>query len=455
MLRNKGQSKRIAAGCLFALGLAAWAISWPTPARAHVKWFAPFDLTVEPTPPALFIFQHAWLLGLALSVPALWLMVGMDQLDRRRGLPSNSGGCSSRAVVDADDIVRVAMGVWLTWLWALPTPVFLTPELVAPTATVQWLQLLLSVFCLSRRTAWITGMGLLALYAAAARHYGLFHLADYPLFVGIAAYLIGISTLRSRSPSLRRVAHHRHSILVIAMATTLCWASIEKWAYPSWTMPILTERTYLALGLEPATFMALAGWVEFGLAILLVIGGRFSSRLAALALFTMFAAAVLEFGKVDLVGHLPIIASLALVVTRGNGDVGKVAGFSRRTMPIRLVALPVAYFASLVTATTAYFGGWRLAYDDVPRLDWSSEFNVSLIVAGLMLVFSVLAMAFIALVSSGTGLSMSAAFRARWEARRERFRSLRIKSTNLSQDAEPDGGGRQLIGPVVTTGADN
>ena len=36
----------------------------------------------------------------------------------------------------------------------------------------------------------------------------------------------------------------------------------------------------------------------------------------------MFAAAVVEFGKVDLVGHLPIIASLALVAMRGSGDVG-------------------------------------------------------------------------------------------------------------------------------------
>lgn len=183
------------------------------------------------------------------------------------------------------------------------------------------------------------------------------------------------------------------------MATTLCWASIEKWAYPSWSMPILAERTYLALGLEPATFMALAGWVEFGLAILLVIGGRFSSRLAALALFIMFTAAVLEFGKVDLVGHLPIIASLALVVTRGNGDVGNVAGFSRRPMLIRLVALPVGYFASLVITTTAYFGGWRVAYDDVSRLDWNSDFDVSLIVVGLIIVSSILAMGIIALVN--------------------------------------------------------
>ena len=399
MLRNKGQSEHIAAGFSLALGLAAWAIIWPTPARAHVKWFAPFDLTVEPIAPALFIFQHAWLLGLALSIPALWLMVGIDQLDRRRDLVSNSDGCSPRAVVHADDIIRVAMGVWLTWLWALPAPVFLTPELVAPTPYVQWLQLLVSVFCFSRRTAWITGVGLLALYAAATSHYGLFHLADYPLFLGIAAYLIGISAQRSRSPSLRQFAHHRHSILVFAMATTLCWASIEKWAYPSWTMPILTERTYLALGLEPATFMALAGWVEFGLAILLVIGGRFSSRLAALALFIMFTAAVLEFGKVDLVGHLPIIAALVLVVTRGNGDVGNVAGFSRRPMLIRLVTLPVGYFVSLAITTTAYFGGWRLAYDDVSRLDWNSDFHVSLIVVGLVIVLSILAMAFITLVN--------------------------------------------------------
>jgi len=333
----------------------------PITAHAHIKWFAPFDLTVEPTVPAMFISQDAWLLGLALSIPALWLAVGLDQLGRRWDIMPNVGRSLSRVAADADDIVRVTIGVWLTWLWASPTPVFLTPELVAPTGHVHWFQLLMSVFCFSRRTTWITGIGLLALYFTAMSHYGLFHLADYPLFLGITAYLIGISAQRWRSSRLRLLARHRHSTLVIAMTTTLCWASIEKWAYASWSMPILAERSYLALGLDPATFMALAGWVEFGLAISLVIGGRLTSRAAALALLIMFSAAVFEFGKVDLIGHLPIIASLFVVVAVGNGDIGDVVSLSRRSVPFRLVALPVVYFASLALTITAYFGGRHVA----------------------------------------------------------------------------------------------
>ncbi len=61
--------------------------------------------------------------------------------------------------------------------------------------------------------------------------------------------------------------------------------------------------------------------------------------------------------------------------------------------------MPVGYFASLVITTTAYFGGWRVAYDDVSRLDWNSDFDVSLIVVGLIIVSSILAMAIIALVN--------------------------------------------------------
>ena len=392
------KSRRTTASAIFiALASAAFVVLMPTVAQAHVKWFAPYDMTVAPTPPAMFIQQGAILLGIMLSVPALWLAVGMDQLDRGWGLWSSAGRPLARRAVRADDIVRVTIAVWLTWLWALPTPVFLTPELVAPTQHVQWLQLALSIFCISRRTSWVTGLGLLLLYVAAIGYYGLFHLADYPLFLGIAAYLVGISAQHWCSAKLQQFAQQRQSILVFTMATTLCWASIEKWAYSSWSTPVLIDRPYLAMGLESADFMALAGWFEFGLAIMLALGGRLTSRLAALVLLTMFGAAVLEFGKLDLVGHLPIMAALVLVLMVGNSDVGNVASLSGHRLAVRLLGLPILYFAALALVITAYFGGWEAAYGDAFCLGWESRLDASLVAIGVMTIFSLMAISVFAL----------------------------------------------------------
>ena len=393
MSNARSPRPKLARAFLITLGSAAFVVLVPTMAQAHVKWFAPYDLAVAPTPPTLFLHQGALLLCLVLSVPVLWLVIGVDHLDRRLDLLSHAGRILNRLAPRADNILRVTIGVWLTWLWALPTPVFLTPELIAPTAHIQWLQLLISVFCISRRTSWIAGAGLLLLYIAGIGHYGLFHLADYPIFLGLAAYLVGISVQNWRCASLRQLASHRQSILVVTVAATLCWASIEKWAFASWTTPLLTDRPYLAMGFDSATFMALAGWVEFGLAILLVIGGRLTSRLAALVLLAMFGAAVFEFGRLDLVGHLPIMASLVLVITVGNSAAGGVASLSARRLFTRLLGLPVLYFAALALAITAYFGGWEAAYGETSRLVRESALDASLVAVGIITILGAIGVA--------------------------------------------------------------
>ncbi len=334
----------------------------PDVAWGHVKWFAPYDLTAAPVAPHSFSGDRHWLTGLALSVPALWLAVGLDQLAKRRPNCLSTARPLWKFPVHPDDLVRIAMGVWLTWLWSLPSPVFLTPELAAPTEQVSWVQLFVAVFCLSRRSAWITGVAVLLLYASAASHYGLFHVADYPLFLGLAAYLIGISTENARGRILSLFARHRQTLLVLSMTVTLCWAAMEKWAYPAWSTPILHSRPHLSMGLEPSTFMIYAGWAEFGLVMVLAMGGRLSSRLAASVLLAMFSGAVVEFGKVDLVGHMPIIASLTLVLLVGNGQVGAALGLSRSGPWSRAVGLPAVYFTALAIVSVAYFGGWQLAY---------------------------------------------------------------------------------------------
>ena len=48
------------------------------------------------------------------------------------------------------------------------------------------------------------------------------------------------------------------------------WASIEKWAYPEWSFPLLVEHPSMTLGFDPEFFMRAAGAIEFALAFALM-----------------------------------------------------------------------------------------------------------------------------------------------------------------------------------------
>jgi hypothetical protein len=102
------------------------------------------------------------------------------------------------------------------------------------------------------------------------------------------------------------------AILRWSIGITLMWASVEKWAYPEWTFPLLDMHPAIGMGFRHPFFMNAAGMVEFGSAFAL-IWTSLVRRLAAIMLGATFISAVFEFGKVDAIGHLPIIAGLAVI----------------------------------------------------------------------------------------------------------------------------------------------
>ena len=99
---------------------------------------------------------------------------------------------------------------------------------------------------------------------------------------------------------------------------TLMWASIEKWAYPEWSFPLLIQHPAMALGFDPEFFMRAAGAVEFALAFALM-WTPLVRRMGAVILAAMFVSAVFEFGKVDLVGHTLIVVVLFAIIADNGG----------------------------------------------------------------------------------------------------------------------------------------
>src|ERR1700722_335029 len=155
-----------------------------------------------------------------------------------------------------------------------------------------------------RPTMVLSAAGIVALYAYGVFTYGIFHLLDYPIFLGLAAYL-ALSGLRQQTFLGMRAL----DIARWAAAITLMWASIEKWAYPQWTDPLLQARPSLCMGFSSTFYMVAAGFVEFSLAFSL-LWTPLVRRLAAIVLTAMFLSAVVDFGKVDAIGHLMIVCIL-------------------------------------------------------------------------------------------------------------------------------------------------
>jgi hypothetical protein len=299
----RSKNKRLSVVGAFGLS-GLFTVAAPNAAQAHVKWFCAYDVAGQPQGlEQVLCLDFEWLTALALAC----LMFGclaegtplggalLNALDR----------VTARIRTDTELLVRATLGFFLVSLWDLGG-IILTPELKTDVAWIPWLQLALAACLIWRRTMPITGLGLVFLFSFATAQYGLFHLADYPIFLGIAAYLIaqglGLKPFDIRPLDLMRWT----------AAITLMWASIEKWAYPDWTAPLIAAKPQMTMGATPELFMQAAGVIEFTLAFAL-IWTPLVRRTSAIILAAIFVSAIFEFGKVDAIGHSGIIVVLLAI----------------------------------------------------------------------------------------------------------------------------------------------
>ena len=323
------------------------------PAFAHVKWFND-EYCVSCAPPQLItIFDRFWFI---LLVCFSLLTLSAFIFDRAYLDAVNEWTERKLQLLKAppEDYLRAGLGIFLVCLW-WNSGILLTPELQTTNKLLPWLQLALAFTTISWTTTWIACIGLLCLYCFALEQYGVFHLLDYPIFLGIAAYL-AIHSLK-----INRLLPFAGSVLVTAVSGTLLWASFEKWAYWVWTVPLLAEHPTMTLGINPKTFIVLAGFVEFFLAYFL-LAGRFLGRVAAFMLLTMFVSAVLDFGLIDLVGHLLIIVSLIVIILQGVQPVTNLISFPRLGVTNGAFACLGILVSVLGAYGVSYFGLHHLLY---------------------------------------------------------------------------------------------
>jgi hypothetical protein len=299
------RSGRLSPPALLLAASAAAAGLLPCSAWAHVKWFAPYDVATAPASVATVLSNHFLLILLGFIV----LVSGTFLLDRLAETKIRTMAAPGGREDIEEQLLRAGTGAFFVALFAIGG-VILTPELKTGAEWPAWLQLGIAVSMLSARTCVAGSIGILVLYGYGIGLYGIFHLSDYPMFIGLAAYL-ALTSFKSE-----RLRLHRMPILQLSICISLMWGAVEKWAYPQWTFPILAERPYLTFGLAPEDFMVVAGFVEFTFAFYMLTGFGLL-RLSILGLSTIFAAAIVDFGKVDAIGHLPILVPLIAMFLHG------------------------------------------------------------------------------------------------------------------------------------------
>lgn len=315
-----------------------------TPAFAHVKWFAPYIVGAPPQSLWQVLADHWFWTGIAL-VTLFFLLTRVIEKSRygeivHTGLDRLAAPLWFRL----DDYVRATVAAFFVAIFAVGG-VYLTPDLKTPAEWVSWLQLVIASCIFFRATMPLAGAGIVLLWLLALRDYDLFHLFDYlALGLGVAGYLF---LAASRNDEWRS---HRFEILRWGLAIALMWSSLEKFAFPSWFDPIVDEKPFLTFGMPRDAFIPMAGVAEFTMGFGL-IWTPLIRRLSAVALLVIFTAAVWPFGRIDLIGHGLIMATLVAVAC----DRCRMTRFLP-SLKSHLPAIPAGIAAALVLFAGAYWG---------------------------------------------------------------------------------------------------
>ena len=281
------------------------------PAQAHVKWFSKVVNCVQAPLTPWSVFSSPFFL--VLYVAAVATLFGVFWVERRlqprfERFNVEAGPFKHQIGYWATRLLRVGVAIYFLSLlqYATDQYMILTPELFSPASWVPAMQVLIALSVLWRRTAALAALGIVCLFAYAIVSYGWYHMLDYLYFLGVAVFLLADAIYGEELHFLGFAA------LRFSAGVSLLWVGVEKWMYPAWTYDILIhELSYLTMGLDLGFFVMAAGFVEFCLAFLLLFG-RVSSQVAALAFLLVMSAAIPLVGMLDAVGHAPLLVVLLI-----------------------------------------------------------------------------------------------------------------------------------------------
>jgi hypothetical protein len=335
-----------------SLAVGAFFLVMPGASQAHIKWFCAYDTTVPPLPIREVITPTFAAVGVVFCA-LMFVAYVIDRAVNTGAWAKRLDDSIFRPAAYSTTIIRVAVGILFLILWE-SGDIILTPELKTTSILVPWLQLAIAASMLLRSTLKLGAAGIMLLYAYAVVTYGAFHMMDYPVFPAVAVYL---ALTAVKTPYLRAL---QLPVLYTGVAVTMMWGAIEKFGYPYWTLPLLTTHKGLTLGFSFEQFMCIAGFVEFSLAFFMITGTTLL-RCSCAALLMLMVSAVPEFGKIDAVGHLLIIAGLLAMIIAGQRIIQIPSALSRSGVLAQAATLTLGYSATIVMFFGLYYSSQFLA----------------------------------------------------------------------------------------------
>jgi hypothetical protein len=316
----------------------------PQSAEAHVKWFAPYNVAGAPKRLEMIVCNTALVELLVFAILLFFITCSLERTSAGRWMLRLVDLVFADLRLRTEVLVRSGVGAFFVGAW-VSGGFILTPELKTTIAATSWLQAAIALGMFWRSTMVFSSLGVIILFAQGVHYYGIFHMMDYPIFLGVAGYLALTGAGRDQVLGIRALDFVRWGA-----AITLMWASVEKWAYPEWTYPILAAHETLTMGLDPKFFMVASGVVEFSLAFGL-LWTPLVRRLSAIVLTTMFVSAILEFGKTDALGHLLIIVVLLVLAAEDRPS-------ERRSV----LLAPLNFAGALATTILIYYAAHTLLF---------------------------------------------------------------------------------------------
>ncbi len=329
-------------------------------ADAHVKWFVEFNIA-EPPMPIGEVIDKTFVYMFIVFVIACYLFFLADRYIYEEGYLAEFDKKLKLFDNAANYIMRVAAGIFflslfLWWALGYGDSFYITPELKTKSPIIPWIHLIIALCVISRYTTPVTGIGIFFLWISGAFDYGLYHMLDYPIFLGIA-YFLTVSFSKTKG-------WIKSSFVVLFACTgiTLIWAAVEKFAYADWTNPIFEKAPHMLMGMSAATFMKLSGFLEFFITFILLGAVSVVGRLISLGFMSIFVLAVFEFGVVDAIGHLMIVAILFVLIVRGPTDARNMLVLPDKSLFTEAYFMTGLYYLAFVTIFLLYYGLHYLTY---------------------------------------------------------------------------------------------
>lgn len=318
-------------------------LAMPMTATAHVKWFVNCNVADDPLP-ATAVFTKTFFVFFSIFLVLLYVGCKFE----RTALGASISQLLDRMMATlhrrADDLLRSVAAVSFALLWA-DGSLILTPELKASSMWLSAIHLLVPIYMFWSATLPAAGVGIIVLYGHGIATYGLFHMLDYPVFIGLGVFFV-LSVSQNA-----KLQAFRFDFLRWTLAASMLWPAMEKFVYPGWVAPIAITHPEITLGFDVTTVVMAAGVVESGLSFAL-LWTPLVRRVAALVFILLLTAATFDFGKVDGIGHLMIITVFLVVVANPTGA-------PERCRPI---LAPLVASIAVPAVIFLYTGGHALYY---------------------------------------------------------------------------------------------